>query len=95
MLIDDAIKQLQEAKKDGVKSIVLAWWGADEFDEKDDEEWTKATLYVEDQMDWANTAADLQCQLDDYKEDPDCLARRQEWMNEILGGINESKKSTE
>ena len=41
MLIEDAIKQLTDAKKQGVKSIVLAWWDSDMFEQKDDEEWVE------------------------------------------------------
>lgn len=54
MTIDEAIKNLKDAKKRGVKSIVLAWWDAKMFDRKDNKEWEADAEYLEDQMDWSH-----------------------------------------
>ena len=60
MSIDDAIKNLEAAKANGVKDIVLAYWNAEAFQMKeDDEEWAALAEYLEDQMDWSHTHEDL------------------------------------
>lgn len=59
MKIEDAIEMLQQAQKRGVKSIVLAFWEAEAFGLKDDDEWEATAEYVEDQMDWSYTHDDL------------------------------------
>ena len=53
MSIDDAIKLLRKTKTQGVKHIVLAFWEADMFDRKDDDEWAHAAELIEDDMDWS------------------------------------------
>lgn len=53
MKIEDAIKQLKQRKDQGVKSIVLAYWEADMFDQKDNDKWEDTASTIEDQMDWS------------------------------------------
>lgn len=53
MKIEDAIKQLKQRKDKGVKSIVLAYWEADMFDQKDNDKWEDMASIIEDQMDWS------------------------------------------
>ena len=55
MKIEDAIKQLKQRKDQGVKSIVLAYWEADMFDQKDNDKWEDIASIIEDQMDWSMT----------------------------------------
>lgn len=55
MNIDEAIENLQHAKKSGVKNIILAWWSADQFQRSDDDQWAADAETVEDKMDWAET----------------------------------------
>jgi hypothetical protein len=54
MSIDDAIKQLQDAKESGVRHIVLAYWEADMFDREDDDSWAACAQRMED-IDWSMT----------------------------------------
>jgi hypothetical protein len=53
MKIEDAIKQLKQRKDQGVKSIVLAYWEADMFNQKDNDKWEDVASTIEDQMDWS------------------------------------------
>lgn len=53
MTIDEAIANLESAKRGGVKSIVMAWWAADMFDRQDDESWQHDAEIIEDKMDWS------------------------------------------
>jgi len=69
MTIEQAIKQLQEAKKEGVKSIVLSWWSADIFDQLDDDAWYAATEHIEDSMDWSTTHDTMVELLNQHKTD--------------------------
>ena len=55
MKIDDAIEQLQNAKKEGTKNIILAWWNSGEFDRQDNDAWAIDCDIIDDNMDWANT----------------------------------------
>lgn len=55
MKIETAIEMLQQAQKQGVKSIVLAYWEADMFERQDDESWEVDSEYVESEMDWGMT----------------------------------------
>jgi hypothetical protein len=66
MTIDDAIRNLESAKRGGTKSIILAWWSADMFDREDNDEWEHAAEVVEDKMDWSATHSDLHHVLDLY-----------------------------
>jgi hypothetical protein len=59
MTIDEAIKNLQDAKTRGVKSIVLAWWSADMLARVDNDDWAHIAERVEEEMDWSNTHEDL------------------------------------
>lgn len=54
MKIEDAINQLIEAKNQGVKSIVLAYWESDMFGRKDDESWEWESEQIEENMDWSH-----------------------------------------
>lgn len=67
MTIDDAIQQLQEAKARGVKSVVLAWWVAEEFGMPDDDKWGELTDHM-DQMDWSSTHDRLMEILNEWKD---------------------------
>ena len=54
MLIDDAIKALQDLKEKGETAVIIAWWEADEYNMKDNEDWPFVAEQVEDRMDWGN-----------------------------------------
>jgi hypothetical protein len=69
MTIDDAIRNLESAKRGGTKSIIMAWWAADMFDREDNEDWEHAAEVVEDKMDWSATHSDLHHVLDLYTGD--------------------------
>jgi hypothetical protein len=43
MKIQDAIKTLQEAQKNGTKNIILAFWDAEAFCLPDDKTWAVKT----------------------------------------------------
>ena len=64
MTIDDAIELLQTAKKDGVKSVIAAWWYADQFGRKDDDKWADDAEFIDRKMDWSSTHDDLRARLD-------------------------------
>jgi hypothetical protein len=66
MTIDEAIENLKDAKKRGVKSIIMAWWDALEFSRQDDEAWEHAADLVERKMDWSGTHDDIAMTLDLY-----------------------------
>lgn len=59
MTIDDAIKNLQDAKESGVKNIILAWWDAGMFHRPDDESWAHDAELVDRKMDWSMTHQDI------------------------------------
>ena len=50
MKIDDAIEQLQNAKKEGTKNIILAWWNSGEFDRQDNDAWAIDCDIIDDNM---------------------------------------------
>ena len=50
MKIDDAIKQLQNAKKEGTKNIIFAWWNSGEFDRQDNDAWAIDCDIIDDVM---------------------------------------------
>lgn len=60
MTIDEAIKRLKEAKKSGVKNVVLAWWEAgafplpDDTQREDGNDWAAICDIIEHEMDWSN-----------------------------------------
>jgi hypothetical protein len=55
MKIDDAIEQLQNAKKEGTKNIIFAWWKSQEFARRDNDAWGSDCDTIDDNMDWSNT----------------------------------------
>jgi len=55
MTIDNAIKCLELAKQRGVKAVVLAYWEASMFDQKDDDIWEAACQDAEEHMNWSTT----------------------------------------
>lgn len=59
MNIDEAIKNLEDAKKAGKKNIILAWWDNEAFGYKDNDEWAALCDAVDDKMDWSNSHDDL------------------------------------
>lgn len=59
MTIDEAIENLQQAKKQGKKNIILAWWDSKMFAKKDDADWKFICDYIDDKMDWSETHDDL------------------------------------
>jgi hypothetical protein len=59
MKIKQAIKQLQELEKAGVKNIILAFWGAEDFDREDDKDWAEDVELVDDSFDWSNAHEEL------------------------------------
>lgn len=59
MTIDEAIENLKQAKKQGKKNIILAWWDSKMFGKKDDEEWARICDYIDNKMDWSETHDDL------------------------------------
>lgn len=59
MTINEAIQNLQAAKKRGVKNIILAWWSADQFDRADDETWASDAEKIDEDFDWSATHEDL------------------------------------
>ena len=54
MTIDDAIKQLNKAKNEGIKNIIFAWWDSSQFDRPDDDTWASICDTMDDRMDWSN-----------------------------------------
>jgi hypothetical protein len=68
MHIDQAIKTLKEAKKNGTQAIILAYWDADMFDREDNQDWECDTSLLEDHFDWSRTHDQLSCYLDSLQE---------------------------
>jgi hypothetical protein len=66
MTIDEAIERLKAVKKSGVKSIIAAWWFADQFNREDNDDWEHAADTVERKMDWSSTHDDIAMTLDLY-----------------------------
>jgi hypothetical protein len=66
MTIDEAIARLNQEKKAGIKSVIVAWWDAGMFGRIDDEAWEHAAEVVERKHDWSSTHEDLQMTLDLY-----------------------------
>lgn len=66
MTIDEAIERLNQEKKAGIKSVIVAWWDAGMFGRIDDEAWEHAAEVVERKHDWSSTHEDLQMTLDLY-----------------------------
>lgn len=66
MTIDEAIERLNQEKKAGIKSVIIAWWDAGMFGRIDDEAWEHAADLVDRKHDWSSTHEDLQMTLDMY-----------------------------
>jgi hypothetical protein len=64
MTIDEAIERLKEAKDEGVKNIILAFWDAEMFQTEDDVEWGEKVDDLEMNFDWSNTYSELETYLD-------------------------------
>jgi len=47
MTIDEAIENLKLVKKKGVKSLVLAYWTAEDFNRNDDAQWADDSKTIE------------------------------------------------
>lgn len=66
MKIDQAINMLQEAKANGSKNIIFAFWEAGLFERKagktfkDNETWANITNFIDENMDWAYVHESLQ-----------------------------------
>ena len=67
MTIENAIAQLIREQNKGTKSIVLAYWKADLFDSKDDEEWLANTEFLESETDWSS----VNDQMTDLLQEPE------------------------
>lgn len=59
MTIEEAIKNLQEAKEAGKKNIVIAWWDSESFGQEDNEDWAYLCDMADRKMDWSNAHDDL------------------------------------
>lgn len=59
MTIDEAIKNLQEAKANGTKNIIIAWWDSEAFGRKDDEDWAYLCDLADRKMEWSGSHDDL------------------------------------
>jgi hypothetical protein len=68
MTINEAIDNLKAAKKRGVKSVILAYWEADQFGQEDNDEWAHAADLVERKIDWSETHDDIAMTLNLYKD---------------------------
>ena len=70
MIIDEAIKKLKNAKKEGIKSIVLVWWEASAFETKDgvpfsdDDTWQTVAESIEGEIEWSQAQEDIQFAID-------------------------------
>lgn len=66
MTIDEAIENLKAEKRRGTKSVIIAWWNADQFQREDNDAWEHAAEVVERKHDWSSTHDDLAMALDLY-----------------------------
>jgi hypothetical protein len=64
MKIKEAIEQLQELEKEGVKNIILAYWQAGDFDRKDNKSWVQDVEIIDESFDWSNSHNELSDFLD-------------------------------
>jgi hypothetical protein len=67
MKIEEAIKALQEEKKNGIKNVIMAYWTADSFEREDDTAWKEDLEILDTELDWSATHEDLQSALDSLK----------------------------
>jgi hypothetical protein len=68
MKIKQAIKELQELEKAGVKNIILAFWEAEGFDREDDNDWAEDVEIVDDSFDWSNAHEELNTFIESLQE---------------------------
>lgn len=66
MTVDEAIENLKAEKRRGTKSVIIAWWNADQFQREDNDAWEHAAEVVERKHDWSSTHDDLAMALDLY-----------------------------
>lgn len=59
MTIDEAIENLKAEKRRGTKSVLIAWWNADQFQREDNDEWAEAADLIERKHDWSGTHEEL------------------------------------
>lgn len=74
MHIDEAIRQLQEAKAKGRQHIVFAYWGCELFDMPEGGYWPAVAEAVEDRMDWS------QCYDEMFEIQGMALSQDDEWV---------------
>lgn len=67
MHIDEAIQTLKEAKKNGTKTIILAYWEADMFEREDNEEWKNDAEDLDNYFDWSSTHDQISSYLESLK----------------------------
>ena len=67
MKIKEAIEQLQELEKEGVKNIILAYWQAEDFDRKDNKSWAQDIEIIDESFDWSNSHDELSDCLESLK----------------------------
>jgi hypothetical protein len=67
MKIEEAIKALQEEKKNGTKNVIMVYWTAESFEREDDTAWKEDLEIIDTDMDWSNAHQDLQSALDSLK----------------------------
>jgi hypothetical protein len=68
MKIEEAIKALQEEKKNGTKNVIMAYWTAEDFEREDDAAWQEDLEIIDTDMEWSNAHEDLQSALDSLKD---------------------------
>jgi hypothetical protein len=64
MKIKEAIEQLQELEKEGIKNIILAYWQAGDFDRKDNKSWVQDVEIIDESFDWSNSHNEMSDFLD-------------------------------
>lgn len=73
MKIDKAIDMLNQAKIDGAKDVIFAFWEAKEFNRKAKKTftnnivWSNIADYIHDNMDWKYIHNELQKMIDKIK----------------------------
>jgi hypothetical protein len=66
MTIDEAIKSLKEAKKQGKTNVIVAWWDNEAFGFQEDDKWAGICDFVDDKMDWSGAHDDISYFINDY-----------------------------
>jgi hypothetical protein len=73
MKIDEAIDMLNQARDNGSKDVIFAFWEAKEFKRKENKTftnnivWSNITDYIHDNMDWQFIHNELQKMIDKIK----------------------------